>query len=48
MIPAMKEQFEEGCRFIEATPRYMDRGEGITFLVEVEKDAPWCTVTGFQ
>ena len=26
-----------------AKPRFRDRGEGITFLVKVEKDAPWCT-----
>ena len=37
MIPAMREQFGDGCRFVEAKQRYGDRGEGITFMVEVEK-----------
>ena len=42
----MREQFGDGCRFVEAKQRYGDRGEGITFMVEVEKDAPWCIQEG--
>ena len=42
MIPAMKEQFGEGCEFGECKPRMGDTEQGITFLVQVDKDAPWC------
>ena len=42
MIPAMRQQFGEGCEFVECKPRMGDKGQGITFLVQVDKDAPWC------
>ena len=42
MIPALREQFGEGCEFGEVKPRMGDRGQGITFLVKVNKDASWC------
>ena len=41
MIPALKEQFGEGCEFGEVKPRVGDRGQGITFLVKLDKDAGW-------
>ena len=42
MIPALREQFGEGCEFGEVKPRMGDRGQGITFLVKLNKDAGWC------
>ena len=42
MIPALREQFGEGCEFGEVKPRMGDRGQGVTFLVKVNKDAEWC------
>jgi hypothetical protein len=41
MIPARREQFGEGCEFGEVKPRMGDRGQGVTFLVKVNKDAEW-------
>ena len=43
MIPALREQFGEGCEFGEVNPRMGDRGRNhITFLVTLNKDAGWC------
>ena len=42
MIPALREQFREGCEFREVRLRMGDRGQGITFLVKLDKDAGWC------
>ena len=42
MIPALRAQFGEGCEIGEVKPRVGDRGQGITFLVKLNKDAGWC------
>ena len=42
MIPALTEQFGEGCEFGECKQRMEDKGQGFTFLVKVDKDAVWC------
>ena len=40
MVPAMQEQFREGCKFQECRLRMGDKGEGIPFLVQVDKVHP--------